>query len=116
MAIDEEFDAIMEEVEDTPKEEEKQLLLDELKIGYIVGLTMEGNFVFELFGQEKGIVELLGINAHADAKIKRIYDETQMSGDRLVHEVGKALNLVSQKLDGIMAAITGPKKPDNEIG
>ena len=47
--------------------------LEDLKIGYVVGLTAEDRFVFELFGQNKGLVELLGIHQHAS---RRFYVST----------------------------------------
>ena len=75
--------------------------LEDLKIGYVVGLTAEDRFVFELFGQNKGLVELLGIHQHASRKVNRVYDDQQMSGDRLLHEVGRAVAAIAQRLDGL---------------
>ena len=75
--------------------------LEDLKIGYVVGLTQEDRFVFELFGQNKGLVELLGIHQHASRKVNRVYDDQQMSGDRLLHEVGRAVAAIAQRLDGL---------------
>ena len=78
--------------------------LEDLKIGYVVGLTQEDRFVFELFGQNKGLVELLGIHQHASRRVNRVYDDQQMSGDRLLHEVGRAVAAIAQRLDGLAGA------------
>jgi hypothetical protein len=75
--------------------------LEDLKIGYVVGLTQEDRFVFELFGHNKGLVELLGIHQHASRRVNRVYDDQQMSGDRLLHEVGRAVAAIAQRLDGL---------------
>jgi hypothetical protein len=73
--------------------------LNDLKIGYVVGITQEGQFLFEMLGENKGLVELLGIHQHAAHQVNRIYGEQQMSGDRLIHEVGRAVASIVQKLD-----------------
>lgn len=95
-------------------QEGKGLTLDDLKVGYVVGLTEEGNFVFELFGKDPGLVELLGVHQHAVNRVQRIYDDKQISGDRLIHEVGKAVAMLNQKLDQVLQAVA-PKEPDNRI-
>jgi hypothetical protein len=100
------------EVIDAEFVEESQPAPPPLKVGYVVGLTEEGNFVFEILGSQRGLVELLGIHQYADRKITAIYDDNQMSGDRLVHEVGKASAMALQKLDQLIGA---QKKPDNQI-
>lgn len=101
------------EGEGTP-EEKPGLTVDDLRIGYVVGLTKDGNFVFELLGEQKGLVELLGINAHADARVKQIYERAQASGDALIHEVGKGLGILNQKIDQLLGVVA-PKKPDNNL-
>ena len=93
---------------------EQKLSLEDLKVGYIVGLTPNGDFVFELFGKEPGLVELLGIHQHAMHRVNRIYDEKQFSGDRLIHEVGKAISALNLKLDQLMSHVL-PKNPDNKL-
>ena len=86
--------------------------LEDLKIGYVVGLTAEDRFVFELFGQNKGLVELLGIHQHASRKVERVYDDQQMSGDRLLHEVGRAVAAIAQRLDGLTGNIEDMVVPE----
>lgn len=101
------------EEEDVPEKEDTQQPT-ELKIGYVVGLTPEGRFVFELLGQERGLVELLGIHQHATKRVNRIYDDNQLGGDRLVHEVGKALGVINQKIEQLLSVVA-PRKPDNSL-
>lgn len=103
-----------EEVKE-PTSEEEQIKLNELKIGYVVGLTKEGNFIFNIFGENQGLVELLGINAHAAKQINKIYNNSQIEGDRLVLEVARALGEMNEKIEKIMSVVA-PTKSDNEIG
>lgn len=97
-----------------PGPEAQGLTLDDLKVGYVVGLADDGNFVFDVFGKEKDLLSLLGLHAHADRRVNQIYNQTQMAGDTLVHEVGKALTVLNQKLDAALSVLA-PKKPDNSI-
>jgi len=92
--------------------EKKEVKLEDTTIAYVVGMDQEGNFIFQIFGKEAGLLQLLGIHAHATRQIEAIYDDKQMSGDRLTHEVGKAVQVVNQKIDELLRAIA-PKKPDN---
>jgi len=89
--------------------------LEDLKIGYVVGLTQEDRFVFELFGVSKGLVELLGIHQHASRKVERVYDDQQMSGDRLLHEVGRAVAAIAQRLDGLTGTTDGLVVPEETV-
>ena len=102
---------VPEEIKTEPVEEQNG---DNLRMGYIVGVTNAGNFVFEVLGENKGLVELLGLHAHATAKIQGVYERAQMTGDALIHEVGKALTILNKKLDQILDSNTS-KKTDNEI-
>ena len=95
-------------------EPKKEVKLEDTKIAYVVGMDQEGNFIFQIFGKEAGLLQLLGIQAHANRQIQAIYDDKQMAGDRLTHEVGKAVGLINQKIDQLLAVIA-PKKPDNAL-
>jgi len=83
-----------------------------LEIGYVVGMTKDGNFVFELLGENRGLVQLLGIHEHAKRRVTAIYDDNQMMGDRLVHEVGKATGACLQAVEQL---VKQQKGPDNKI-
>jgi len=96
------------------QEAPKEVRLEDTKIAYVVGMDAEGNFIFQVFGKEAGLLQLLGIHAHADRRIKAIYDDKQIAGDRLTHEVGKAVAAVNQKIDQLLQVIA-PKQPDNKL-
>lgn len=90
---------IAEEVSGEPEPERK-----EPKVGYAVGITDEGQFDFAVFGSEPGLVELMGLHKYAEMRIQKLLQEKQMSGDTLVHEVGKAVAALHQKIDKLMGA------------
>lgn len=109
--VDVETTATMQE----PEEPEGQSLsLDELRMAYVVGIKPDGDFVFQLFGQSQGLVELLGLHEYAERQVNAVVNDRQLKGDRLVHEVGKAVALLAQKVDQTLLALS-PKSPDNEI-
>ena len=95
--------------------QQKQVSLDDIKVGYIVGLTKSGDFVFDVLGQEKGLVEVLGIHKYADLRVEQLVDTSQMVGDRLVAEVGRAVAALHQKVDDITKVILPAKKPANQL-
>ena len=80
---------------------ESTVTLDDLKTAYIVGVTADDKFIFELYGKEKGLVQLLGIHKHATHCVDNIYNHKQMSGDRLTREVGLAVTEIAKKLDDL---------------
>ena len=74
-----------EEVTQTAAPTDNAIDANDLKVAYIVGLTNEGNFIFQLLGKEKGLVELMGINAHANMRVKALHERSQGAGDVLIH-------------------------------
>jgi len=94
---------------------QKSVSLDDLKVAYVVGMSYQGDFIFQLLGKEPGLVELLGIHQHAVRKVQHIYEDKQIGGDRLTHEVGKSVAVLNQKLDHLISIIA-PKQPDNKLG
>jgi len=72
-----------------------------VKIGYTVGITEEGNFVFKLLGNKPEVIGLLGTHQYASRKIDRLFDSHQNSGDALIVEVGKILVGLDQKVNGL---------------
>lgn len=97
-----------------PAPEKKALNPADVKVGYAVGLSKDGEFFFDVFGTEAGLVQLLGIHEYARQRVEAVTDDRLMRGDRLTHEVGKILGVLNQKLDGVMGALA-PKKP-NDLG
>lgn len=88
--------------------------LDDFKVGYIVALTEDDNFVFDVFGSQKGLLEVMGLHQHATLRVNQIHNQSQMAGDTLINEVGKALSVLNNKLDQLLAS-TGAKRPDNNL-
>ena len=78
--------------------------LDQLSSGYIVGVTPEGQVVFDVVGSRKNLVEVLGLHEYAAKRVKALSDQALTSGDTLVHEVGKAISIVNMKVDQLKAS------------
>lgn len=96
-------------------EGQKQVSLEDIRVGYIVGLTKAGDFVFDVLGQDKGLVEVLGINQYATMRVQQLVDNSQVTGDRLVNEVGRAVAALHQKVDELSKVIVPVKKPANAL-
>jgi hypothetical protein len=92
--------------------ERQEQASEDLKMGYIVGLTKEGNFVFELVGKDRTLVELLGLHQYAQKRVYSILDEINGSGDRLIKEVGQLINKMAIRLESVVKAVV---KPDNKL-
>jgi len=106
-------------IPDPPQPDEgKQLSLQDLQCGYIVGMTEDGNFVFELVGQKRELLSLLGLHQYANERVRVLHGRTQMTGEALVNEVGKAVNLLNQKVDSVASALQqalSAGKPQNQL-
>lgn len=94
------------------QEKEKTYSNEDFKVGYAVGMTPEGEFVFQVFGKDTGLVELLGIHRYGGMRVKQIFESKQMTGDALVHEVGKAVRALNLRIDQLIGSQT---KPNNEL-
>lgn len=92
--------------------EKNEVTLNDLDVAYVVGLTEEGNLVFESFGKNKTLISVLGLHHHATNCVNSLYGEHQGKGDTITIEVGKLVQTVNQKLDLLLDKT---KKPDNEI-
>ncbi len=100
------------EVQEEAKPEQKALTLSDLRMGYVVGITEDGNFVFDVVGKEQGLLELLGLQKFAEAKIKNVLDANQNQGDKLLFEVGKTVGVLAQEVAKLVNTL---KKPDNNL-
>lgn len=106
----------MAEVENTPAQKElpvqKTLALADLRMGYVVGITDDGNFVFDVVGKEQGLLELLGLQKFAESKIQSALDANQNQGDKLLFEIGKTVSILAQEVGKLVAVL---KRPDNSL-
>lgn len=103
---------VVEDVATTANQQgPKQIGLNDLDCGYIVGVK-DGNFVFDIIGKDKDLLKLVGVHKYADLRVTQTFERTQMVGDTLTHELGKALHTMNQKLDMLVQTV---RKPDTEI-
>lgn len=87
----------------------------DFKIGYVVGLSKDGNFLFEVLGTEKNIVSLMGIHKYAEHEVTKLFEQNRFHGNALTLEVGKAVGALHEKFDSLMRALGMSKKPDSDI-
>jgi len=95
-------DAVVEldvkEEPDTPPVTEET----KLQFGYTVGVKEDGGFLFELHGEEKGVVQLLGLTKFAENQIDRIHDIALKQGDALLNQ---GLALIFQEIQVMKKAM-----------
>lgn len=60
--------------------EETKNKLDNMKCGYVVGLSQNGDFVFEVLGEQVGLVELMGLHTYADHRLHVALEINQSYG------------------------------------
>lgn len=94
----------IKKIEESDKVEPKKtpIALEDLKCGYVVGISEDEHFIFEIFGKNKNLVELLGVHAHASHRVSSIHNDQQVSGDRLVRELGRAVEAIGEKVDSLL--------------
>lgn len=94
--------------------EQPKLSLDDLRVGFVVGLSKDNNFVFNILGKDPGLLELLGLQQLAAEKIKQLFNNNNLQGDALVVEVAKMVKTVDDRLSLLMDKLF-PRKPDNTL-
>jgi len=52
----------------------------DVSVGYVVALRGDGEFVFEFFGQNPGLVELLGLHKYSEFRINQLFEVSQRTG------------------------------------
>ena len=97
------------ETQQQPIEENKKTL----KAGFVVGLSPDDNFVFEVF-EGTDLLALIGFLKIAEKRVQKVIDNAELSGDRLVTETIKSLQVLHQKVDTVSEVVL-PKKPDNKL-
>ena len=98
---------LMEDVQTTanaqrqqPKQQQ-QVQLGELQVGYVVGLTTTGEPIFEVVGQQKELLNVIGLNAFATTRINSLLQKAAGTSD--LAEVAGALKVLNSKLDLMIA-------------
>ncbi len=85
--------------EENKVEETEESLDDSMKVAYVVGLDNDGNFVFNIFGKDKGLIEVLGLHELAGHKIKQMLEMNTSTGDKLTQEVLRLAIQINNKID-----------------
>lgn len=101
-------------VEETENPEPQTINVNEMEVAYLIGLQPDGNFLFQIFGQRQGLVELMGLHQEATQRIKVLQSKKSGTGDMLVVEGLKQLQVLNQKLDALLSVVA-PKTPDNKL-
>jgi len=66
-----------------PLEKEKEKTLNNiLKVGYVVGLTPDGKFLFEVVGEDPTLLELLGLQTYAAKQIELVLNNSLKPADK----------------------------------
>ncbi len=86
----------------------------EIKVGYVVGLTVDGNFAFKILGTDPTLLEVQALNLHAAERIRLLYTQNQGGGDSLVLELGRLVAELDKKVTIILDKVA-PSKPDNQL-
>ena len=81
-------------------------LVKELKSGYTVGYKENGDLVFEIHGEDTGLIQLLGLNEYARHRVEFVRDVNQGYGpagiikalNGLGSQVAQLAKLVGQSL------------------
>lgn len=89
----------------------------DLNTGFVVGLTKEGAFLFQVLGAEPGLAELMGLLEHARERVRVLYSSKQVTSDalavRMLNELGQMVNSLDQKVSRLAAKLD--PKPENKL-
>ena len=93
-----------EEVNDQQQEEVNQnnTATDDLVCGYVVGLKENNDFVFDVVGDNVGLVQLLGLHKYAEHRIEFAKDAQQGYGFPVVmRQLGQLLKAMEMLMQGL---------------
>ncbi len=71
---------------------------DEIKYAYVVGVKNNGQFVFDVHGDEIGLIELMGLHQYASRRIQGIFDDNHGTGDAITTQIYKTIQELAAKL------------------
>jgi hypothetical protein len=80
----------------------------DLSCGYVVGVKKDGSFVFQVLGEEKGVIQLLGLNQFAKKQINTLTDANLNQGVPLLMNV-------LQKLHSRLESLEEKNVPKNSL-
>jgi hypothetical protein len=73
---------------------------EQIRYAYVVGVKNNGQFVFDVHGDEVGLIELMGLHQYADRRIKGVFDDNHGTGDAITMQLFKMLQELGAKLLG----------------
>jgi len=79
------------------KDPEESLDASETKVGYGVAISKDGDILFQVFGTDQDLIGVLGLHRYAELQINKLLQQKTLTGDALVHEVGKAVQILLKK-------------------
>lgn len=100
------MEQVAEDASEAAKKQEEptqpaSMTLEDLKVGYLVGLDPNGNFLFHPVGKEKGLVELAGLNRYAANRINQLLDN-QIGPDNTIRQLAQIVLELSAKVDRLL--------------
>lgn len=105
-------------VEDVTPQGTKQIDLNQdLSTGYVIGLTQDGSFLFQVLGTNPGLAELQGLHdGHAAEQLRQLYNSKQMTAEtvtiRMLNDIIKQQAEISQQLVAVseqLSMLLNPK-------
>lgn len=92
------------EQEESPFSQSQQEV--ELRFGYTVGVDTEGKFVFQLLGNDRGFVQLLGLTKFAEQQISTLMDANLGQG---LPRINAGLAVLNAKLEELLKRVNTEK-------
>lgn len=96
------------ESQQTEPEKQSFDINKDLKFGFLSGLKQDDNFLFETFGTEKTLVNLMGVKQYTDKRIAGEIDKNLNTGDALVFALFQSVTQLSAKMDRLLSLLERP--------
>ncbi len=71
----------------------------DLKIGYLVGVNQKDEHVWEVFGTETTLTNLVGVHDFAEFKVDESKSTQLMTEKRILFQVAEALTLLNRQVE-----------------
>ena len=95
------------EIPDTPADPTQ-----DIKVAYAIGIRKDDSIFFDIGGEMRGLVELMGLHALAEQKIREVHDVNQKTGTALLNAKLDAIVKALQTMAGITP---GEELPTNTL-
>jgi hypothetical protein len=101
-----------EKKEETTQEKQSFDVNKDLKFGFISGLKQDDNFLFETFGTERSLVNLMGVKHYTDKRVEGEINKNLNTGDALTFALFQSVTQLSTKMDRLLSLL---EKPTNQL-